>query len=419
MNASSTPAELPAVTRRKLSELFTREEITQLTRRSDVQGGLAVLGVWASIALCFAALAVFPNPFTFVLAVIVLGGRQLALAILSHEAAHRTLFRTPWLNDFVGDWLCARLIWNDVPRYRTHHLKHHTHTGTAADPDLSLTRNLPTTRRSLKKKFIRDLTGQTAVRRVGAQFLMDIGVLAIKSNMSDILTFLTNPKNTTTREYMLTCRLQADLLEAASNRNYHLQIYLPAVDRDGFDIIFSDAHQLSPVQVKSTATARSQWPIHRKFFRPQTFHFPSYKLYSSSHEGGMGGGVILIDVKNKGGAISLSYSYTDYLLVRLLSSGHFNFSMARSNAAKKAIEEMTNSIGGTFNLKRACFIHAPTTAHLLSLMGLHSTFNTRWRHEWLEYLNAINDKDSWSSFKEKPQELLTLIIESVKNMGLK
>lgn len=176
MNASSTPAELPTVTRRKLNALFTREEISHLTRRSDVHGGLAVLGVWAAIALCFVALATFPNPLTFLLVVIVLGGRQLALAILSHEAAHRTLFRTPWLNDFVGDWLCARLIWNDVPRYRAHHLKHHSHTGTAVDPDVSLTRNLPTTRRSLKKKFLRDLTGQTAVRRLGAQFLMDIGV---------------------------------------------------------------------------------------------------------------------------------------------------------------------------------------------------------------------------------------------------
>lgn len=173
---SATPTELPVVTRRKLSELFSRDEIQTLTERSDLWGGWAVLSVWLVIAGGFALLAAFPNPLSFVLAVIVLGGRQLALAILSHEAAHRTLFRTPWLNDVVGDWLCARLIWNDVPRYRTHHLKHHSHTGTAADPDLSLTKNLPTTRRSLRKKFLRDLTGQTAVRRIGAQFLMDIGV---------------------------------------------------------------------------------------------------------------------------------------------------------------------------------------------------------------------------------------------------
>ncbi len=174
--ASSTPSELPVVTRRKLSELFSRDEITLLTQRSNLRGAWAVLSAWTVIAACFALLAVFPNPLTFVAVVIVLGGRQLALAIISHEATHRTLFRTPWLNDFIGDWLCARLIWNDLPRYRQHHLKHHTYTGTPADPDISLITNLPTTRQSLRKKFFRDLTGQTGVRRIAAQFLMDIGV---------------------------------------------------------------------------------------------------------------------------------------------------------------------------------------------------------------------------------------------------
>lgn len=174
--ASATPSEIPVVIRRRLSDLFTREEIAQLTARSDAMGWWAVLATWTVIAACFALLALWPNPLTFLFAVIVLGGRQLALAILAHEAAHRTLFRTPWLNELIGDWLCARPIWNDVPRYREHHLRHHTHTGTERDPDLSLVRPLPVTRRSLVKKFLRDLSGQTGLRRMAAQFLMEIGV---------------------------------------------------------------------------------------------------------------------------------------------------------------------------------------------------------------------------------------------------
>jgi fatty acid desaturase len=107
----------------------------------------------------------------------VLGGRQLALAVLSHEAAHRTLFRTPWLNDFVGDWFASRLIWNDVPRYREHHLRHHGQTGTERDPDMSLVTPFPTSRRSLRRKLLRDVAGVSGVRRVIGQVLMDIGVL--------------------------------------------------------------------------------------------------------------------------------------------------------------------------------------------------------------------------------------------------
>ncbi|MGH8457407.1 MAG: fatty acid desaturase, partial [Stenotrophobium sp.] len=174
--SSSTPTELPAVTRRKLRDLFSREEIVQLTTRSDWRGAWALLSVWAVIAATFAVLARWPQPLTFLLAVIVLGGRQLALAILAHEAAHRTLFKTQVLNDTVADWFCARLIWNDVPRYREHHFRHHSYTGSERDPDMSLVTPLPVTRHSLAKKFLRDLTGQTGLRRIAAQFLMDIGV---------------------------------------------------------------------------------------------------------------------------------------------------------------------------------------------------------------------------------------------------
>lgn len=175
-SATATPSELPASTRRVLSSLFTPDEIAQLTVRSDWRGAAMVLFTWLVIATSFSVLAVFPNPLVFIGVVIVLGGRQLALAILAHEAAHRSLFRTPWLNDFVGDWPCARLIWTEVSRYRIHHLRHHNHTGTERDPDMSLVTPFPTSRKSLAKKFFRDLSGQTAPRRMAAQLLMDIGV---------------------------------------------------------------------------------------------------------------------------------------------------------------------------------------------------------------------------------------------------
>lgn len=169
-------SDTKAMTRLRPRDLFTPEQIAELTARSDWRGAWMVLSTWAGIAACFAMLAIWPSIWTFLAAVVILGGRQLALAILAHEAAHHLLFRTQALNEWVGDWLCARPIWNDVPRYRQHHLRHHAHTGLDGDPDLSLVTPFPTTRRSLIKKALRDLSGQTALRRIGAQLLMDIGV---------------------------------------------------------------------------------------------------------------------------------------------------------------------------------------------------------------------------------------------------
>ena len=158
-------------------DAFTRHEIAALTRRSDWRGAWAIASTWTVIALTFVALARWPHPVTFVVAVVVLGGRQLALSILMHEAAHRTLFRTRWLNDSVTDWTCARVMWSDVVRYRRHHLGHHKYTGTSEDPDRSLVTPFPTTRASLARKLLRDIVGITALKRIVGLVLMDIGVL--------------------------------------------------------------------------------------------------------------------------------------------------------------------------------------------------------------------------------------------------
>src|SRR5262249_37375547 len=143
----------------KASDLLSREELRRFTARSNLAGLSAVLTSWGTIAAAFALCAVWPHPLTFVLAVVVVGGRQLALAVLMHEAAHGTLFRTSWLNQGLADWLCARPVWADVTRYRRHHLGHHAHAGTDLDPDRSLTRPFPTSRASLLRKLARDLFG--------------------------------------------------------------------------------------------------------------------------------------------------------------------------------------------------------------------------------------------------------------------
>ena len=93
-----------------------------------------------------------------------------------HEAAHRTLFRTRALNDLAADRLCARPTWNDVKRYRKHHLGHHTFTGTDRDPDRSLSDPFPAARRAARK-FARDLFGVSGVKRVVGLVLMDLEVL--------------------------------------------------------------------------------------------------------------------------------------------------------------------------------------------------------------------------------------------------
>jgi fatty acid desaturase len=157
---------------------LSRDDIRALTRPSNLAGAYAVVSTWIVIAATLLALARWPHPIMFVLAVVVLGGRQLALAVLMHEAAHGTLFRTRWLNERFADLTCAAPVWSDTARYRRHHLAHHAHTGTDRDPDLSLALVEPMSRGSLARKIARDLLGLTGIKRVIGLVLIDLELLA-------------------------------------------------------------------------------------------------------------------------------------------------------------------------------------------------------------------------------------------------
>ncbi len=148
------------------------EEIRPLAQRSDLAGALLLLHCWGVVAAAVALFAVWPNPLTFVVAVMLIGSRQLGLAILMHEAAHNAMFKTRALNEFAGEWLCGRPILAELAAYRHYHLTHHRFTQTDKDPDLVLSEKFPTSRASLRRKFIRDLTGQTGIKQLAAQILM-------------------------------------------------------------------------------------------------------------------------------------------------------------------------------------------------------------------------------------------------------
>ncbi|MCE8524641.1 fatty acid desaturase family protein [Ruegeria pomeroyi] len=165
------------------------EEIRPLAERSDLMGVWLVAHCWGTIALAVALFGLWSNPLTFALAVIVIGSRQLGLAILMHEAAHNALFRNRRLNDLVGEWLCGRPILAELAAYRHYHLTHHRFTQTDKDPDLVLSSKFPTSHASMKRKFARDLTGRTGIKQLTGQILMSFRLAgddeAIKAAASD------------------------------------------------------------------------------------------------------------------------------------------------------------------------------------------------------------------------------------------
>jgi fatty acid desaturase len=147
----------------KASDYLSKDELKYFTERSDLWGWWLVLFNWATIIVVFALAITWTNPLTLLATVILLGGRQLSLAVLMHEAGHKTLFRSPRLNEVIGQWLCAYPVLGDVDAYGASHREHHRHAGTENDPDLPNYRSYPVSKASFRRKLKRDLTGQTGL----------------------------------------------------------------------------------------------------------------------------------------------------------------------------------------------------------------------------------------------------------------
>jgi len=158
-------------------EAITPAERRELLEIDPLRSWFTVLINWVIVFAAMALVAWQPNPLTVVLALFVIAARQLGMAIVMHEAAHRTLFKNRKLNDWVGQWLAAYPVWADVLPYRRYHLTHHAKTGTFEDPDLGLAAPFPITKSSFKRKVWRDLSGQTGWKQAKLVFKRDMGWL--------------------------------------------------------------------------------------------------------------------------------------------------------------------------------------------------------------------------------------------------
>ena len=156
---------------------LTREERRELLTKSNLKAWLSILWNYTWVVAAFALVYFFPNPLTVFVSLWILGGKQLACAILMHDTSHHAVFKNKRLNDIVGEWLGGYLIFNSMKNYRPYHYRHHLTNGLQDDPDLLLTRGYPASRKSMRRKFFRDLSGQTGIKALVGLFLMHLGIL--------------------------------------------------------------------------------------------------------------------------------------------------------------------------------------------------------------------------------------------------
>ena len=145
-------------------DYLSKEELAELRTARNAKALWMFVFNWVVIIACFAVLASTAHWLVKVLALFLLGGRQLGLGILLHECSHQAFFSSVRLNRFIGHWFAGMPMLIPFDFYRPYHLKHHAKTGTKEDPDLPNIEQYPVSKASFVRKLARDFAGLSGVK---------------------------------------------------------------------------------------------------------------------------------------------------------------------------------------------------------------------------------------------------------------
>lgn len=202
----------------------------------------------------------------------------------------------------------------------------------------------------------------------------------MKKKSHGLRQYFADAHNTVTRERIFFKRLSFDLTIAAARAGYHLHLYEPDVDRDGFDIVAEDGETVGWYQTKAalSGAGTSEWKIANGFLRPSLDAGDAYGF--DPPDVGRGGGVILIEIDEQSELGNVTYRYTDFDVLVAIAEGYLveqkyggrgRPANAARSEAKTLIETLrTEPRGGDAILTKKLFITVERPDDLLALMGL-------------------------------------------------
>ncbi|MGI9286170.1 MAG: fatty acid desaturase family protein [Pseudomonadales bacterium] len=162
----------------RISDFLNKDEVRQFAAKSDAHALWLLVANWTLIFAILFFVDSWTNPVTIVVALVLLAGRQLGLAVITHECGHNTFFNSRSLNRFCGQFLAANPTFQDMHQYASGHSVHHRLVGTVDDPDRGNYQAYPVSGTSFKRKMIRDLSGQTGLKLIRIVFAQARGVFS-------------------------------------------------------------------------------------------------------------------------------------------------------------------------------------------------------------------------------------------------
>lgn len=117
------------------------------------------------------------NNFLFYLfSILIIGSRQHAIGVLSHDIVHFRFMKNRKLADFIGNLFMTWPMFYTIPGFRSMHLRHHSKVNTLEDPDWVRRKGksdwvFPMESKRLYKMLFMDITGLNLYQNIQKVFL--------------------------------------------------------------------------------------------------------------------------------------------------------------------------------------------------------------------------------------------------------
>ena len=119
-----------------LEDRLVIEDIRELSRVDNCKSACVIAQQWLVIAAAIAASVFIDRWYLYLAAIVVIAAKQHALAVIVHDATHYRVFKSRFVNEYVGNLFCAFPIFISIQGYRGEHQLHHLWTNTREDPCL-------------------------------------------------------------------------------------------------------------------------------------------------------------------------------------------------------------------------------------------------------------------------------------------
>lgn len=130
---SAEPVSHPHDLRAGVPDRLPSEVVRALSRIEPARALTALAVEWAAIAAIVLANEALGRWPLYLVAIVLIGGRQAALTVIAHDASHGRLLRTRAWNDAIGALLAAWPTFITLPAFRALHGDHHQHLAGTGD----------------------------------------------------------------------------------------------------------------------------------------------------------------------------------------------------------------------------------------------------------------------------------------------